>query len=76
MTGVQTCALPICEVQHDFIVVAFDGENFLEDGLESDHHTLVGRSFFLQKLAVGIKLDLDKIRRIEHFLDFAKLETV
>jgi hypothetical protein len=63
------------KIEHGLIVIRLDGEDFLEDALETHDCPFGGGHLFLQELLVGIKLDLDQIRRVDNFLELSEVET-
>ena len=63
------------EVQGELLVVTLNGENFLEDRLETGASPAVRGHILLQELFIGIKLHLDQIRSLNGLLDLAKIQT-
>ena len=74
------------EVQLAFFIVAFDGKNLLEHGLQANLVPLrplrinVLRindfsflTFYLQKFPIGIHLDFNQIRMLDYFFNLAKI---
>ena len=64
----------VAELELDLFVVAFDGENFREYGLESLVLALGDRNLLLEKIEVGIELDLDEVRRLDRLVQAAKID--
>ena len=62
-------------VEHDFSIVAFDGKDFGEDRLQAEILAFGSGDLGLEKLAVGIDLDFDQVRRRDDFFDFTKVNT-
>jgi hypothetical protein len=65
----------MAEIKDRFLIVAFDGKNFLENGLQTDVLALARRDVFLQKIDVGIELNLDQVWRLDGFFDCAEMDT-
>ena len=59
----------VAELELDLLVVALDRENFGEHGLQALVLALVGGDFLLEKILVGIELDLDQVGRLDGFLE-------
>ena len=59
----------------DFFVVALDRENFLENGLQTGVLALGRRNVLLQKIDVGIELDLDQVWRLDRLFDGSEVDT-
>ena len=66
--------LVVLEIEDDFAVVAFDGEDLRKDGLEAQILAAGDRELGLEKLPVGIDLDLDEVGRGDDFFDLAKVD--
>ena len=63
-------------IEHDLAIVALDGKHFAENRFEADVLLALGRGQVrLQKFRVGIRLQLDHVRRGDDFLDFAEIDT-
>ena len=63
-------------VEFNLLVIAPDRKHFPENRFQSNVFlTLRGRNFGLQKFRVGIRLQLDHVRRRDDFLDFAEINT-
>ncbi len=56
----------------DLFVVTFDRKNFVKNGLQSLIFPAVGSDLLLQKIAVGVALNLDEVGHFNRFLQFAK----
>ncbi len=57
--------LVIAELELDLFVVAFDGEHFRENRLQAFVLPLRLGNVLLEKILVGIELDLDQVRRFD-----------
>jgi len=66
--------LIIAKLELDLLVVAFDGENLGENGLESLVLALGLGYVLLEKIAVGVKLDLDQVRRLDGLGQTSKID--
>ncbi len=66
----------LAEIESRLFVVALDRENFLEHGLETGVLPLARRDVFLQKIDVGIELNLDQVRWLNRLFDFAEVDTL
>ena len=67
------------EIQLAFFIVAFDGKNLLEHGLQANPAPLPRINvfpfliFYLQKFPIGIHLDFDQIGRFNYLFNLAKI---
>ena len=64
--------LVLHEVQHVAAVERLDREDFVEDRLEALLLALRGRHVLLEEVVVGLRLDLDQVRRVVHVLQTAE----
>ena len=62
----------MAEIEGRFLVVALDRENFLEDSLQAGVFPLARRDVFLQKIDVGIELNLDQVRRLDRLFEWSR----
>src|SRR5439155_23941469 len=62
-------------VEHDFSIIAFNGKDFGEDGLQAEVLPFGRRHIGLEKLPIRIDLDFDEIRRRDDFFDFTEVDT-
>jgi len=65
----------MAEIERCLLVVAFDRENFLEDRLQAGHFPLGSGHVFLQKVDVGIELNLNEVRGLNAFFDCSEVDT-
>jgi hypothetical protein len=65
--------LVILVLQLRALIVALDGKDLVEHGLQAAIGAFVGTRLGLKKLLVGINLHLDEVGRSEHLLDAAKV---
>ena len=63
------------EIEHALPVVALDGEDLGENGLQPEVLPLGRRHLRLQELLVGIGLQFDQVRRSDDFFDFAEINS-
>jgi hypothetical protein len=66
----------MAEIQGRFLIVAFDWENFLKDRLQTGISPFGWRNVFLQKVDVGIKLNLDQVRRLNRLFNGPEVDTL
>ena len=64
------------EIERDFFVVALDGEDLAENRLETDVPAFARWKVSLQKLDVGIDLNLNEVRRFTDFLEFTEVDSL
>src|ERR1700744_5959642 len=64
----------ITELELDLFVVAFDGENFRENGLEAFVLALAEGNVLLEEIGVGIELDFNQVGRLDGFGQAAKVD--
>jgi hypothetical protein len=64
----------MAKIENRFFVVALDGENLFEDSLQSVVFSLCERNVLLQKINIGIELDLDEVRRLDSFLNGSEVD--
>ena len=62
----------MAEIERRLFVVALDRENFLEDGLQAGILPLGERNVFLEKVDVGIELNLDQVWRLDRLLEWSR----
>ena len=65
----------MAEIERRLFVVALDRENFLENRLQAGHFPLRSGHVFLQKIHVGIELNLDQVRWLNAFFDGSEVDT-
>ena len=64
--------LVLDEVQHVAPVIARDREDLVENRLQAMLRTLRGRHVLLEEVVVGLRLDLDQVRRVVRILQLAE----
>ena len=66
--------LVVAILEHDFFIVAGNGEDFVEHRLQADVLTLTRADFRLQELVIRVHLNLDQVGRRDDFLDVAEVD--
>ena len=66
----------MAEIERRLLVVALDRENFLENGLQAGVFPLAGRDVFLQKIDVGVELNLDQVGRLDRLFNGPEVDTL
>ena len=66
----------LAEIKRRLFVVAFDRKNLLENGLQTGVFPLVRRDVFLQKIDVGVELNLDQVRRLDRLFNGPEVDTL
>src|SRR5882762_9450577 len=64
----------MAEIEHRFLVVAFDRENLLKNSLESLIFSLGIRGVLLEEIDVRVGLNLNQIWRFNAFLNGSKVD--
>ena len=62
------------EVEGGFVLETMDREKFAENGLNADIPALTNRNIPLEKLVVGINLELDEVRWLDGLFQFTELD--
>ena len=63
------------KIEHAFPVIALDGKDLGEDGLQTQVFALGLGNLRLQKLLIRIGLQFDEVRRGDDFFDFTEVDT-
>jgi len=63
------------KIEGRLFIVALDREHFLEHRLASGNFPLRERTSFLEKIDVRVELNLDKVWRLDAFLDGSEVDT-
>ena len=66
----------MAEIERRLFVVALDRENFLEDRLQAGVFPLARRDVLLQKIDVGIELNLDQVGRLDRLFNGPEVDTL
>ena len=64
------------EIERDLFVIAGDGENLAEDGLQAILRPFGRGRVLLKELDVRLELDLDEVGRFDRLLDFSKVKSL
>src|SRR5438477_11998721 len=64
----------MAEIKGRLFIVAFDGKDFLENGLEARSLPLRKRHILLQEVEVRVELNLDEVWRLDAFLDGSEVD--
>ena len=64
----------MAEIEDGFFVVALNRENFPENGLEPVVLALGKWNVFLEKIDVGVELNLNQVWRLDGFLDCSEVD--
>ena len=66
--------LVVAILEHDFFIVARDGEDLVEHRLQTDVLTFARADFRLQELVIRVHLNLNQVGRRDDFLDVAEVD--
>jgi hypothetical protein len=64
----------MAEIEDCLFVIALDWENFLENGLEAVVLSFGKWDVFLEKIDVGVELNLNEVWRLDGFLDCSEVD--
>ena len=64
------------KIQLDGLIVTGNGENLLENSLQSSLHALRRSNVLLQKVLVGFALNLNEVGRFNNFFDVSEVTTI
>ena len=64
----------MAEIEHRFLVIALDWENFFEDGLKAVVLPFGKLDVFLEEIDVRVELNLNEVWRLDGFLDCSEVD--